>query len=100
MRARARAYTEETRRRISQVVVVTKTDLPEVEADAEAKLAALRNAVPHGRILSISAQSGDNLATLLKRTRALLDKLDERASALEAVPAAVPADDAYASLAE
>ena len=42
MRARARAYTEETRRRISQVVVVTKTDLPEVEADAEAKLAALR----------------------------------------------------------
>ena len=45
----------------TQVVVLTKADLPHVAARAEATLAALREAVPHSRILCISAESGANL---------------------------------------
>jgi len=61
-----------------QVVVLTKADLPHVAARAEVTLAALREAVPHQRILCISAESGTNLTPLVQRTRSLLDAMDAR----------------------
>lgn len=67
--------------RTTQVVVLTKADLPHVAARADETLAALRAATPHKRLLCISARSGDNLRELVRRTRLLLDKLDDRAVA-------------------
>ena len=63
----------------TQVVVLTKADLPHVAARAEETLAALREAVPHQRILCISAESGTNLTPLVQRTRSLLDSMDRKA---------------------
>jgi len=67
--------------RTTQVVVLTKTDLPHVAARADETLAALQAATPHKRLLCISARSGDTLPELVRRTRALLDALDDRAAA-------------------
>jgi GTP-binding protein len=61
-----------------QVVILTKTDLPHVAASASEKLAALKAASRHSRVLSVSSHEGRNLQTLLKRTRGLLDQLDEQ----------------------
>ena len=52
--------------------------------------------MPHSRILCISAESGTNLAPLVRRTRALLDALDARAEA-EAERAAQQKRDARAA---
>ena len=58
--------------------MLTKADLPHVAGRAEETLAALREVVPHKRILCISAQSGANLRMLVQRTRGLLDAMDAR----------------------
>ena len=70
--------------RTTQVVVLTKADLPHVAARAEATLAALRQVVAHRRIICISAESGVNLPVLVQRTRALLDALDTKVGAAAA----------------
>ena len=61
-----------------QVVLLTKADLPEVEPEVEARLESLRAVVPHGRLLVISAESGLGLPALVRRTRGLLDQLQDR----------------------
>ena len=60
----------------NQVVDLTKTDLPHVAETVDEKLAALKAAVKHGRVLSLSSHGGSNVRKLLKRTRSLLDQLD------------------------
>lgn len=59
-----------------QVILLTKTDLPHVAETVDEKLAALKAAVKHGRVLSLSSHGGSNVRKLLKRTRSLLDQLD------------------------
>ena len=62
----------------SEVVLLTKTDLPHVQAKAEAVLAELVEAAGHRRVLALSAQDGANVPALLRRTAGLLEQLDER----------------------
>jgi GTPase len=61
-----------------QVVLLTKTDLPHVAEGLRTKLRALKAAVPHSRVMSLSSHQGTNLRKLLRRTRGLLDELDGR----------------------
>ena len=63
----------------TQVVVVSKADLPDVAARLPATLEALRKIVPHQRIMCISAHSGLNLKQLIGKTHNLL--LKEKAAA-------------------
>ena len=67
-----------------QVVLLTKADLPHVADEVEERLAALKGAVGHGRVLSISSHDGQNLAMLLQRTRKLLDQMRDREVASQA----------------
>ena len=64
--------------RTPQVVVLTKSDLPHVADAVDTKLAALKAAATHSRVLSISSHGRENLRTLLQRSRALLDQLAAR----------------------
>lgn len=62
-----------------QVVVITKTDLTEVREKIESGLEEdLKEKMGHGRLLAISAVTGDNVRTLMERTRKLLDKIEEK----------------------
>ena len=61
---------------LTQVVVLTKADLPHVAADLDERIAALHAAVPHARTLCISSRSGLNVRLLLRRVRALLTAID------------------------
>ena len=63
---------------VPQVVILTKVDLPNVAESADDKLQKLKDAVGHGRVLTLSSHEGHNLKNLLKRTRRLLDDMDER----------------------
>ena len=53
-------------------------DLPAVAERAPAILEKLRAVSAHKRVICISAESGLNLQALAKRTRKLLDQLDEQ----------------------
>lgn len=61
-----------------QVVILSKADLPAVAERAPAILEKLRAVSAHKRVICISAESGLNLQALAKRTRKLLDQLDEQ----------------------
>ena len=73
-----------------QCVVLTKTDLPHVAEDLDARLASLRAAARHGRVLAISAASSAGggaaqeerarLRKLLSKTRSALDQMEARRS--------------------
>lgn len=71
-------------RSIPQVVLLTKTDLPEVAETLEAKMEALKSEVRHGRVLSISSHTQSNLRELLLRMRRLIDKVKKTEAAYAA----------------
>lgn len=82
--ARLRAINSELERysptlgRMPQVVLLTKVDLPEVKETAQDKVAALKEAVGHGRVLAISSHSQQNVGQLLRRMRSLVDQVDKK----------------------
>ncbi|KAL1519103.1 hypothetical protein AB1Y20_003368 [Prymnesium parvum] len=70
--------------RTPQIVVLTKLDLPHVEARVPGTIAALKEVMLHKRIMGISSTRGDHLRELLIRTRRTLDQMN---SAVEATRA-------------
>jgi GTPase len=65
--------------RTPQAVVLTKTDLPHVRAGLPRKLAELRAAAGHLRVLSISSLDGTNVRDLVIRTNGMLVGVEKRA---------------------
>jgi len=64
--------------KMPQVVLLTKIDLPEVKETAQDKVAALKKAAGHGRVLAVSSHAQQNVGHLLKRMRSLVDQVDEK----------------------
>lgn len=58
-----------------QVVLLTKTDLPQVAEAAPRILMELKEAAGHGRVIAISSHGQRNLKALLTRTNALLQQV-------------------------
>lgn len=59
----------------TQVVVVNKIDLPEVQAKLETLLPQIRQTCGHTRIMGISAATGKNVKELMQRVRKLVEAL-------------------------